>query len=333
MSETPKKLPETQATITSLFRESSDCNKDPSKDAAADEDQNEYSKEGRNIDSILRSVERKMNKIVTVDHLQKEFKKMVTEEFLCSKIESLKTELKKHFDKELEKVYSKIKQLEEKVSDAYEKVDFLENKVVDLQTEIQSIKTINRKLEEKAQEHAEELTQIKYAMKSREIQMNELEQYTRANSIRIYGLEDRNKNETAEETSLTVIKFLKNKLEMDFKVIDIDIAHRLGRFREDGNRPVICRFSSRMNKMKVMKNRSSLKGSGYVIKEDLTLKNAKLLQEVAVISNVKAAWSDQGKVIALLDNDTQGKQKVVVTLRTDLSLPLAGNLRPVSYSR
>lgn len=165
---------------------------------------------------------------------------------------------------------------------------------MDLQTEIQSIKTINRKLEEKAQEHAEELTQIKYAMKSREIQMNELEQYTRANSIRIYGLEDRNKNETAEETSLTVIKFLKNKLEMDFKMIDIDIAHRLGRFREDGNRPVICRFSSRMNKMKVMKNRSSLKGSGYVIKEDLTLKNAKLLQEVAAISNVKAAWSDQG---------------------------------------
>ena len=42
----------------------------------------------------------------------------------------------------------------------------------------------------------------------------------------------------------------------------------------------------------VMKNRKMLKGSAMVIREDLTFKNAKLLEEASAVSNVKAAWSD-----------------------------------------
>ena len=165
----------------------------------------------------------------------------------------------------------------------------------------------------------EGLTEAKFAIKVNESHVNDLAQYSRRNNIRIYGINDRKKNETAEETTSLVIKFLKDKLDIDAHVRDIDIAHRLGQFREDGNRVIICRFMSRTLRNDVMKNRKMLKGSAMVIREDLTFKNAKLLEEASAVSNVKAAWSDQGKVLVLLDSD----KKMQVILDTDLKNPLA----------
>ena len=168
---------------------------------------------------------------------------------------------------------------------------------------LETVQNKTKKLENEQKEHISEIGQVKFALKSREIQMNDLEQYTRSNNIRIYGLDDRNKEEMAEETTRVVLNFLSNKLDIDLRDSDIDIAHRLGKFLKEGNRPVICRFASRLNKMRVMKNRRLLKGSE--------------------VENVKTAWSDQGKIIALLEaEEGEGSPKVVVTLKTDLSLPL-----------
>lgn len=80
--ETPSKMPETQATIIQLFKDGKSEKSDR--------------KEERSTDTILKSLEMKMSKLVTVDHLQEEFKKMITEEFLSSKLEALKIELKSH---------------------------------------------------------------------------------------------------------------------------------------------------------------------------------------------------------------------------------------------
>ena len=188
---------------------------------------------------------------------------------------------------------------------------------------LETVQNKTKKLEDEQKEHISEIGQVKFALKSREIQMNDLEQYTRSNNIRIYGLDDRNKEKTAEETTRVVLNFLSNKLDIDLRDSDIDIAHRLGKFLKEGNRPVICRFASRLNKMRVMKNRRLLKRSVYVIKEDLTYKKQKLLQYVSEVENVKTAWSDQGKIIALLEaEEGEESPKVMVTLKTDLSLPL-----------
>jgi hypothetical protein len=73
-----------------------------------------------------------------------------------------------------------------------------------------------------------------------EHQVNELEQYTRRNSIRINGMDDTNKNETPEDTEQKVLTFLKDKLDTDLDPKDIDIAHIIRKFIVDGNRPVIC---------------------------------------------------------------------------------------------
>ena len=46
-----------------------------------------------------------------------------------------------------------------------------------------------------------------------------------------------------------------------------------------------------------------LKGSSYVIREDLTHINAKLLEDVSGHEKVKAAWSDEGRIVALLNDN------------------------------
>ena len=71
---------------------------------------------------------------------------------------------------------------------------------------------------------------------------------------------------------------------------DVDTAHRLGPIRQDGNRPVIFKFVSRVTKHAVIRSRKKLKGSATVIREDLTLKNAKLLETVSRKEDVQRAY-------------------------------------------
>ena len=61
-----------------------------------------------------------------------------------------------------------------------------------------------------------------------------------------------------------------------------------------------------------------LKGKAQIIHEDLTRKNAKLLEDASDAPNVSSAWSDQGKIIVNLDTD----EKMQVTLKTNLKIPL-----------
>lgn len=253
---------------------------------------------------------------------------MVTEEFLTSKIETLKKELKVHFHQELEKVNERVQSVEQSNRQVQQEVEEVKNQLSDLDSTVEVMQSKNKKLEEENKELQEEITRMKYIQKKQEIQTNDLEQYTRKNNIRIYGLDDRDKNETAQETTYVVLNFLRNKLDINMKPSDIDTAHRLGKFQENGNRLVICRFVSRLQRMEVMSRRKTLKGTNFVIREDLTLKNAKLLECVSNVSNVKSAWSDQGKIIAELDTKSKKKETVVVTLKTNLELPLVVPEKP-----
>lgn len=312
--ETPSKMPETQATITQLFKEGKGEKSDR--------------KEERSTDTILKSLEMKMSKLVTVDHLQEEFKKMITEEFLSSKLETLKIELKSHFDQELETVYAKIEALEQQKEMDKKEVEGVKNDLSDMETKVQAVQSKNKSLEQKNTELSEKIKEMSESIINQEIHLNDIEQYTRRNNIRIYGIDDRNRDETAQETTYTLLNFFRDQLSVSLKPSDIDIAHRMGRFQKEGNRIVICRFVSRSVRNDLMKKRSALKGSTFVIRDDLTRKNAKLLEKTSEVENVKSAWSDQGKIIALIDGDPAKKETVVVTLKTDLSGQLKVPKRP-----
>ena len=182
-------------------------------------------------------------------------------------------------------------------------VDKLEAENVQIKKENENIRKQLKDRETRLQTHTDEI--------------NNLEQYTRRNSVRIYGIDDKSPRETALETANQVIKLANNKLSLKITTSDIDIAHRMGRYNKDANRPIICKFVSRFAKHEVIRERRRLKGTPIVIREDLTIQNAKLLEKTSRHDRVQAAWSDEGRIIALLHSG----EKMTVDSKTNLDCP------------
>lgn len=98
------------------------------------------------------------------------------------------------------------------------------------------------------------------------------EQYSRKNSVRIFGLTE-DESENVEEK---VIEFFKSNLKIDVSSKYIEITHRIGQRHHigstTGNRPrqIIVKFGNHKTKHKIMMCKSTLRGSEYRIKEELT---------------------------------------------------------------
>ena len=84
---------------------------------------------------------------------------------------------------------------------------------------------------------------------------NDLQQYSRRNNVRIFGLDDRNANETSNQTERLVGQLISDKLGVPILPSDIEDAHRTGRFSKGANQPVIVRFFSRKTKAVILFNR------------------------------------------------------------------------------
>ena len=210
----------------------------------------------------------------------------------------------------------------------YEQIGQMNTKIAGQTTEFEHLKSVTSNLEVQIETNKSENETLKAlnkdlkdTIKQREVKMNYhgkelniLEQFTRRNSLRIYGMHDQNKFETTEQTSELVSSMSKNKLDVTVHMSDIDIAHRLGTFRLDGNRLIICKFASRETKLRILRARRLLKGSSVVVREDLTIKTAKLLEVHGQRPEVKNAWSDEGRKIALLHSG----RKIRVDINTNL---------------
>ena len=131
--------------------------------------------------------------------------------------------------------------------------------------------------------------------------MNELEQYQRRNNIRISGIKDREDEKTCFQTMEAVCLELNNRAaSLNLTMADIDIAHRLGKYKKDKNRNIIVRFVSRATKIRVFQHRKELKSKDIYVNEDLTKLNQDVLTSVRVKKKdiIEQAWSFEGKIYA-----------------------------------
>lgn len=273
-----------------------------------------------NLQVMLTSFENKLSSMASQDYFDTKFKE--SENFFLTQLDKAKKEIQSQILRDIKtvrkEVLLEVGELQKRL-DTVEKdqvndkntISDLIDKMENLEKENTSLKKSNKKLTTKLQER--EAVQTSHAN-----YLNDLEQYTRRNSVIIYGIDDRNPKETPFETSAKVAGILSTKLGISVEFRDIDIAHRMGRFLEEGNRPIICKFITRFKKFEVIKSRKKLKGSPIVIKEDLTRRNIQRVQEVKEVENVTEAWFDDGKIIALLDS----KHKVKVSYKTDLTKPI-----------
>ena len=160
----------------------------------------------------------------------------------------------------------------------------------DLKSEIEKCKAENIVLKD----------QIRIEEETRKEKLNDLEQYGRRNNIRISGLSHDKPNEYAQESIEGVISKVNNKLGLPLHYQDIDIAHRLGKFKAGKIRPVIVKFVRRIDKINVMRNAHKLKNTKLSINEDLTHLNQSVLASIRI--NGKAdfskTWSFEGKLFA-----------------------------------
>ncbi|KAH3885326.1 hypothetical protein DPMN_009320 [Dreissena polymorpha] len=69
--------------------------------------------------------------------------------------------------------------------------------------------------------------------------LNELEQYSRRNNLRITGLQGDTEFQSSISVTEQVSSLLNTKLGLKVQKEDIDVAHRLGKFNRVKARPVI----------------------------------------------------------------------------------------------
>ena len=129
--------------------------------------------------------------------------------------------------------------------------------------------------------------------------INDLEQYGRSNTIRMYRVTGR-PNEPAVKSVNIGVSVINSKLGFNFTKRDIDIAHRLLHFSKTNLIPkaIIVKFVRGMDKLSVMDKRKKLKHSKIVTQEDLTRQNSQMLNTVYQKDDLHSAWSSGGKVFA-----------------------------------
>ena len=128
-----------------------------------------------------------------------------------------------------------------------------------------------------------------------------LEQYSRRNTLRIRGLPEA----IHEDTDDLVKELAARKLEVQVADHDVVRSHRVGKRSEDRGTPrdVIVRFTTHNKKRAIMKNARKLKGSKLFINEDMTKARATMAWEARNLKRegkITDTWTRDGVIFVKL---------------------------------
>ena len=155
------------------------------------------------------------------------------------------------------------------------------------------------------------MEELSKACKGLQNNLNSLEQYSRRNCLRVFGLP----SQSDEDTTDLILTLANSKLNVNIEGKDIDRSHRIGPTRPGNNKhhSIIVKFTSYQTRDLVIRNRRKLEGTGIVIKEDLTMENQKLLKATTENPKVSTAWTKDGNIFALIQKDGKDSVKKVKT--------------------
>ena len=153
-------------------------------------------------------------------------------------------------------------------------------------------------LEHESKKLAAENTELKVRMNKLELAIDNAEQYSRRNSLRMSGVP-----ETATENTDTLVLDAARAINSDIDLCDIDRSHRVGRPRAGKPCDIIVKFATYRSRQKLYKNRVQLKDKGYrgvFLNEDLTKFRLDLLYKARGLvrsARIKGAWTSDGTVL------------------------------------
>jgi len=153
---------------------------------------------------------------------------------------------------------------------------------------------------------------------------DDIEQYSRRNSIRISGITE-NKDENTDEL---VMKTIKEKLNIDITTNDIDRSHRVGLRKPGKPRQIIVKLVRHNKKVEILKNRKVLKNISTNIRiyEDLSKGRMDAIQEINNSAKlfIEKLWTNDGTINVRLNNNPE---KIVSLRNLDKLNNFVENLR------
>lgn len=141
-----------------------------------------------------------------------------------------------------------------------------------------------------------------------EAKIDDQEQYQRRQCLRLFGV----KEEEGEDTDAISMQ-IAEKIGVELNVADIDRSHRVGRRDTDRPRPIIIKFVSYRKRGEIFRKKKNLKGSGMVLREDLSRMRHNLLKEAIAKFGLHNVWTNDGDIIV-----NHGGAKKRLTRMTDL---------------
>ncbi|MEW8545707.1 MAG: hypothetical protein AB2693_19470 [Candidatus Thiodiazotropha sp.] len=179
-----------------------------------------------------------------------------------------------------------------------------------LQDQISSLQKANLELQNENRSLTSRVTAL-------ESQVDQAEQYSRRNCLRISGIQETN-NENTDEIVLKVASDIGSSVQLP----DIDRSHRIGNPNRNRIKPrdIIVKFATYRARADFYKKRTSLKDSGYLrvfVNEDLTRRRSGQLYQARVLmksGRLKGAWSSDGTILIKTNDDSVHR----VTTLTDL---------------
>lgn len=160
-------------------------------------------------------------------------------------------------------------------------------------------------LTDQLKEKDEAITDLKKELAGVHVRCEELEQYSRRNSVRVQGIPE----EDREDAIHKALELANGKLNLNPPLLssDIDRAHRVGSPRTDGRpRSLLIKFATYQQRFRLMKNRYLLKNTPVFINEDLTRYRSKLLYEARALKRagkINELWTFDGRIHVKIGDD------------------------------
>lgn len=121
--------------------------------------------------------------------------------------------------------------------------------------------------------------------------LDEREQYSRRNNIRIFGIQESDNEDTDQ-----VVLDLAAKLGVPLVKQQIDRSHRVGR-KGTKPRPIIVKLVSYAQRKALFMAKKSLKGTGTFVCEDLTKSRRELLKKIVEAYSKEKVWTIDGTIL------------------------------------
>ena len=155
----------------------------------------------------------------------------------------------------------------------------LASRITALEIDNENLKTALKKRESEQEVLVARLNNCERKLQLAERAEVENEQYSRKSSIRIYGLPSAAPNEDAKRV---VCDFVNNRLKIQPPLDHdaIDVAHRVGAKTPHNTQTMLCKFIKRTDKIRVIKARSTLKGTRLSITDDIAKRNIEYMEEL-----------------------------------------------------